>query len=263
MTDRRQKDETFPCPSCTTPVRFTDTFCESCGLKLEKCTCPVCKTEALPGSRFCESCGSPLSPAGTPEPPSPVTGETAARSDGEAVPAVSRISGKTQPDRRAQGPPEIISKTKIYIVCAAALAVVALLILLGLTGFFSAGTIPGFGSPAGNDSTGASAALSLQPTQTLPDKTELNIQVEKSAVDGMVTVTLAGGPGIQVVKDIEVRLTRSDGQVQTGHIRPDANVLEVSLAGTKQTDRVEVFVTQFSGQRYRVMDQLLANRTRG
>jgi hypothetical protein len=110
---------------------------------------------------------------------------------------------------------------------------------------------------------GSRVSLSPEPTQTLPLGTEVLIQVDKDAITAMVTVMLVGGPGKGVVKDCELRLTRADGQVLTGYIYPNQKVDEISLQGTKQTDRLEVFVDQYSGQRYKVIDRLLEFRTRG
>ncbi|OPY36842.1 MAG: Double zinc ribbon [Methanoregula sp. PtaU1.Bin051] len=263
MTNRKQKDETFPCPSCAIPVRYTDTFCESCGLKLEKHTCPACKTEAVPGSRYCESCGSPLHTSVTPEPPLPPAYKIPQRTDKEAAPAAPIKTETAQPGQLADGPEASLSIKLVYIAVAAVLVVLVLHAILVFTGSLPAFSPLGIGSPTGSNDDDVGDAFSIEPTQTLPAGTELNIQIDKNAIDGMVTVTLAGGQGKHVVKDIEVRLTCSDGHVKIGHISPGETLFEVSLSGTKGTDRIEVFVTQYSGQHYRVIDRLIALKTLG
>jgi hypothetical protein len=85
------------------------------------------------------------------------------------------------------------------------------------------------------------------------------IQVDKDAVSHAVTVSIAGGPGLPVVRDMVFRLTRSDGQVLESTIVPDPQkkANEAELPGTRYADRVEAIVDYYSGQQYEVMDQLV------
>jgi hypothetical protein len=100
------------------------------------------------------------------------------------------------------------------------------------------------------------------PTQTLPANQVLMFQTDKDSVSGAVTVTVTG-PSRNVVSDIEVLLTRSDGKQQTGHIIPGQKVDEITLPGTRGTDRVEVTVRFYSGDTYKVIDKLLEFQRRG
>ncbi|MCX6689037.1 MAG: zinc ribbon domain-containing protein [Methanoregula sp.] len=100
------------------------------------------------------------------------------------------------------------------------------------------------------------------PTQALPADQVLIFQTDKDAVSGAVTVTVTG-PSRNVVSDIEVLLTRSDGRQQTGHIIPGQKVDEITLPGTRATDRVEVTVRFYSGETYKVIDKLLEFQRRG
>ena len=108
----------------------------------------------------------------------------------------------------------------------------------------------------------SSVSLVPGPTQTLPANQELFFQVDKDAVSGAVTVTVTG-PSRNVVNDIVVRLTRSDGQVLTGYIKPNQKVNEVTLPGTRSTDRVEVTVAFYSGDTYKVIDKTVDFARRG
>ena len=82
----------------------------------------------------------------------------------------------------------------------------------------------------------------------------LIFQVDKDAVSGAVTVTVTG-PSRDIVKDIFVQLTRSDGQVLSGHINPNQKVNEITMPGSRSTDRVEVTVNFYSGDSYKVIDK--------
>ena len=64
-----------------------------------------------------------------------------------------------------------------------------------------------------------------------------------------------------MVDDIEVRLTRSDGQVDISHIKPSQKIDEIAIPGTKGTDRVEITVRFYSGETYKVIDKLLYFRS--
>jgi hypothetical protein len=98
------------------------------------------------------------------------------------------------------------------------------------------------------------------PTQTLPVNQVLYVTVDKDSVSGEVTV-IATGPSRNVVDDIEILLTRSDGLQQTGHITPSQKVDEVTIPGTRGTDRIEVTVRFYSGATYKVIDKLLEIRS--
>ena len=100
------------------------------------------------------------------------------------------------------------------------------------------------------------------PTQALPSDQVLVFQVDKDSVSGAVSVMVTG-PSRNVVDDIEVRLTRSDGQQQTGHMKPSQKVDEIIIPGSRGTDRVEVTVRFYSGETYKVIDKLLEFRSHG
>lgn len=101
------------------------------------------------------------------------------------------------------------------------------------------------------------------PTMTLPPGQSVTIQVnEKDTSYARISVIFSGGEGQVATKDIFVRVTRPDGVVLIGHISPVKGD-ELILQGSKDTDRIEVFVTMNTGVTYKVIDSLLPYRTRG
>lgn len=101
------------------------------------------------------------------------------------------------------------------------------------------------------------------PTMTLPPGQSVFIQVnEKDTSYATISVVFSGGEAQVTTKDILVRVTRPDGEVLIGHLRPVKGD-ELILQGSRDTDRIEVFVTLNSGVTYKVIDKLLPFRTRG
>jgi hypothetical protein len=101
------------------------------------------------------------------------------------------------------------------------------------------------------------------PVQTLPPGKDVTIQInEKDTSYATITVIFSGGEGQIAVRDILVMVTHPDGTVLTGHL-PPVKGEELVFQGTRDTDRIEVWVTLNTGIRYKVIDQLLPYRTRG
>ena len=139
-----------------------------------------------------------------------------------------------------------------------------LLVLAGCTGTPSspaappATTIPVVAPTA--PVTSAGPDLVPSPTDSIIEANKVNVNVEKDYL-GNVIVTFQGGSGLQLVNTIDVTLNRSDGQVKTAAvgIRLDDTA---TLEGTKDTDRVIVYVTMKDGKRYKIIDSLLAYKAR-
>ena len=109
----------------------------------------------------------------------------------------------------------------------------------------------------------SSSVQSPGPTMTLPPGQTVSIQVnEKDTSYAKISVIFSGGEGQVATKDILVRVTRPDGEVLIGHLRPVKGD-ELILQGSMDTDRIEVFVTMNTGVTYKVIDRLLPYRTRG
>jgi hypothetical protein len=104
-------------------------------------------------------------------------------------------------------------------------------------------------TPVSGDVTGAE--------QALPPQYTLYFNVDKNSVTGDVTVS-ATGPSRNVVKDIEVKLTRADGEVVTDHLLPSQGMTDVTLTGTQNPERVEVTVLFYSGEQYKVIDRIVS-----
>ena len=97
----------------------------------------------------------------------------------------------------------------------------------------------------------------------------VTIDVGEKDYLGIIPVIFQGGLGQIHVKKIDVKLTRTDGSVQTATLGSNKGD-EVDLQGTRGsgserglTDRVEVWVTMDNGQTYKTNDDLREYRTRG
>jgi hypothetical protein len=127
-------------------------------------------------------------------------------------------------------------------------------------------TPPAPGSGAG---TGGVGSLVTSPTDAMPDYNVVLVTVGEKDYLGTIPVTFDGGKGMSAATKVDVQLTRADGSIQTytlGTKKGD----EVDLDGTRgsgsergQTDRVEVWVTMNTGQKYKVADVLREYRSRG
>jgi hypothetical protein len=146
------------------------------------------------------------------------------------------------------------------------------LILLSLMVAFSGCTgtqAPPPATPAPGAGTGQAASLVTSPTDAMPDYTMVSVTVGEKEYTGNIPVTFDGGKGMSAVTKVDVKLTRADGSVQTANLKPLKGD-EVELSGTRgsgsergQPDRVEVWVTMNTGQRYKVADVLREYRSRG
>lgn len=97
----------------------------------------------------------------------------------------------------------------------------------------------------------------------MPSDQEVIIQVNpKDTSYATVTTLFAGGKGQHMVKDISVTLTRSDGVVLTGGLMPE-KLSELTLQGTRGTDRITVDVRMLDGRSYRVVDQPVPFKNHG
>lgn len=136
-----------------------------------------------------------------------------------------------------------------------------LLALAGCTAPQSAPAVPqGTVSAAAATSAPSGPDLVPSPTDSVLEANRVNVNVEKDHL-GNIIVTFQGGSGLQQVNKIDVTLTRADGQVKTTEvgIRVDDSV---TLEGTKNTDRVVVYVSMKDGKRYKIVDTLVPFKAR-
>lgn len=104
--------------------------------------------------------------------------------------------------------------------------------------------------------------LTAGPTQVMTEGTQLFVQADKDSLNAEVSVQFTGGPGQGLVKDNRVILTRSDGTVTEGKLDFSQRLSEVSLQGSRGTDRLQVIVTMYSGATYTIVDKLMPYRVR-
>jgi len=101
------------------------------------------------------------------------------------------------------------------------------------------------------------------PIQTLPHGQNVTVQVnEKDTSYATITVIFSGGEGQIYVRDILVKVTRGDGvEVPPEHLPPMKGA-EVTILGSRETDRIEVYVQLDTGEWYKIIDRLLPFKTR-
>jgi hypothetical protein len=110
-------------------------------------------------------------------------------------------------------------------------------------------------------------SLTPGPTQTLPEVWNLEIQVQSNgvAIDPLITVSVQGGKGLNFIHQVDVRVTRSDGVVETGVItKPLYKGKEISLRSTTAPgyrDRAEVWATTPQGENVKIFDDYIPFRT--
>ena len=113
--------------------------------------------------------------------------------------------------------------------------------------------------------TTAADSLTPGPTQTLSEIWSIEVQVASNgeAINPTITTTLRGGKGMNVVPEIDVRITRSDGVVEEDRmIQPLYIGKSIALAGTtKNTDRAEVWVVSPNGEKVKVYDAYVPFRS--
>jgi hypothetical protein len=120
-----------------------------------------------------------------------------------------------------------------------------------------AATTPSSGTPAGSGTTPAPSGVILTtvPTDIVPSYNQVTIDVGVKDYLGNIEVIYQGGMGQIHVKKISAKITRADGKTQTVLLE-NKKGFTVELEGTKQTDRVEIWVDMDNGQTYKTTDVL-------
>ena len=115
--------------------------------------------------------------------------------------------------------------------------------------------------------TPTTVSLTPGPTQTLPEIWNIEVQVQSNgeAIDPQIIVSCQGGKGLNFIQQIDVRVTRSDGVVETGIIaKPLFKGKSVSLRSTTAPgyrDRAEVWATTPQGEKVKIFDAYIPFRT--
>jgi|WetSurMetagenome_2_1015567.scaffolds.fasta_scaffold04547_6 hypothetical protein len=127
----------------------------------------------------------------------------------------------------------------------------------------------GLGSSSGTPATTAdtslagSVSLTPGPTQNPPSNRIVIVDAERDPISSLITVTFKGGAGQYGVKEIVVTLTRSDGSQDIKTFKPNAIGDGVTLQGTAKTDRIEATTHFYSGESYKILDQIFEYKKRG
>ncbi len=280
------------CAHCGAPLSPGVKFCESCGK-------PVAGPAPEQGSPVvAPELAEPEPPVQPPEPaevtePEPAHPESP--EEPEPGPEAPTAPDEAEiPDERAEAEPPVEepatspSSAPQPAAVAGAGSSQKTLIIAGIVGFLIIAALAFFvllpmlsgtsadggnGAAAGATSTAAStmpattpdsAAESFEtlPTQRLPVNLEVVYQVERSPVNGIVTVTFSGGSGLNGIAETLITVTRSDGQVMTKSWKPSRIGDSVTVQGTVMTDRVEVITNFYNGESYRCFDEIFEYKKR-
>ncbi|MGA7628622.1 MAG: hypothetical protein WCC86_05225 [Methanoregula sp.] len=103
------------------------------------------------------------------------------------------------------------------------------------------------------------------PTETLPSNWGVTVQVQSNgqAINPQVIFTFEGGMGQNLIPEIDVQLTRSDGTVETGKMTQPLAIgtTTVSLPGTTgNNDRAQVWALTPQGDKVLIYDQYVPFR---
>lgn len=145
-------------------------------------------------------------------------------------------------------------------------ALIVLLIGLSLcaactdTGGAAGPTTPGE-TATGTETPAPTGTPSLipEPTQTAPPGKEITFQTEggyPSRATHDLTITFSGGLGQDFVTKIDVRVTKSTGEVITDTL-PAIKGEEITLHDAKGENRVEITATYFTGESLKVVDKIV------
>ncbi|OPY37057.1 MAG: hypothetical protein A4E35_01520 [Methanoregula sp. PtaU1.Bin051] len=153
---------------------------------------------------------------------------------------------------------------RIILFCAAAL-IVLFLASAGCTGEkpveqpTPVPTTPTEAPPPPPATTAMPTPTPTEPVVTLPPRQNVDLELTKDRVYSRIYLLYNGGGGELFTTKIEMRVTRSDGEVtdyvMSGGKTPKRGD-QIEADGTRGSDRCEVWVTS-AGIRYKVIDRSL------
>ena len=121
------------------------------------------------------------------------------------------------------------------------------------------------GNYGGHCSTDYFVPATPGPTDTLQSNWAVSVQVQSNgqAINPQVIYTFNGGMGMNLIPEIDVMLTRSDGTVEIGNFTQPMSIGQtVSLPGTTgNNDRAEVWVITPQGDRVKIVDKYVPFRS--
>ena len=135
--------------------------------------------------------------------------------------------------------------------------------LPGLPATQGSGSSSGIPATTADTSQAGSVSLSPGPTQNPPSNRVVIVDAERDPISSLITVTFKGGAGQYGVKEIVVTLTRSDGIQERKTFKPNAIGDGVTLQGTAKTDRIEATTHFYTGEEYKILDQIFEYKKRG
>jgi|CZCB01.1.fsa_nt_gi hypothetical protein len=104
----------------------------------------------------------------------------------------------------------------------------------------------------------STVSLTPGPTQTMPPGKEVEFQITggfPSRVTNDLYIAFRGGAGKTFVKSIDVRVTKSTGEVVTDSLQPITGE-ELIIQNAKGENRVEITISLITGGSYKVIDQI-------
>ena len=112
-------------------------------------------------------------------------------------------------------------------------------------------------------------SLTPGPTQTLREIWNLEVQVygNGESINPQIITVIRGGKGLNAILQVDVKVTRADGKVETGTITRQTTYRvgdSISLPVTSQmgnVNRVEVWATDPLGERIKIFDDYVPFRT--
>ena len=225
-----------------------DQFCMRCGGRLDDRTkqCPHCNSPpTIPEET--DRVFPVQGPFHAPPPPPP--------------PADRQVHGPVSPSPPQSPPPGIpVKKIAIGIVIMFVVLFLAFIAMGLFNGSTNTNIVP---TPLPPTTTVTPGPTPQNPvtsqTDVVPPNTEVAVQVAKSPISNEISVTFAGGPGQRVLKEFIIQVTRSDGQVLTANLIPQQQS-EATISGSTGDDRVEVFAIYYSGQKYRIFNEIMKKR---
>ncbi len=104
-----------------------------------------------------------------------------------------------------------------------------------------------------------------EPTGSLPSYWSVNVQAQSNgqAINPQITITFRGGMGQSLIPRIELKVTRSDGVVETGEMDQPLTIGQsVTFAATTgYQDRAEAWAITPQGDAVKILDQYVPFRS--
>jgi ABC-type glycerol-3-phosphate transport system substrate-binding protein len=113
-----------------------------------------------------------------------------------------------------------------------------------------------------------STVVSDYRTEPLPQDKMVAVSVDRNTVNPNITIVYRGGPGINFVEKMDILLTRTDGVVARDSIRKPQVNDQITVLGTMEVseskaDRIQVFITLVTGDKYLIYNETLPFKSHG